>query len=87
MTTAPSKTTKIEKRTYKLYAIDKYNKGTKKFIDSEYKAYTLDDIVDKLETDKGYHMRICAGKNYVFFGDCDDFDGTFDEFAILLTYQ
>ena len=29
-------------------------------------------------------MRICSDKNYIFFGDCDKFNGSFDEFAELL---
>lgn len=66
---------------YKLYAIDKYAGKTKKFIDNNYKEYTLNQLANELENDRGYHMRICIDKNYIFFGDCDGYDGTFDEFA------
>ena len=52
---------------YKLYAIDKYAGKTKLFIDSKYEQYTLDDLAEELENDKGYHMRICSDKSYIFF--------------------
>lgn len=69
---------------YKLYAIDNYKASTQKFIDTKYVEYNLKNLVDELEIDKGYHMRICPDKNYVFFGDCDKFNGSFNEFAELL---
>lgn len=69
---------------YKLYAIDKYANKTKRFIDNEYEEYTLDDLAIELENDHGYHMRICSDKSYIFFGDCDGYNGTFDKFAKLL---
>jgi hypothetical protein len=69
---------------YKLYAIDNYNGKTKKFIENDYEEYDLKSLIDELENDNGYHMRICIDKNYVFFGDCDKFNGSFDEFAKLL---
>jgi hypothetical protein len=56
---------------YKLYAIDRYEGKTKKFIENNYKEYPIDLLVDELENDNGYHMRISPDSNYIFFGDCD----------------
>lgn len=70
---------------YKLYAIDTYKGKRQEFIDKTgYKEYTLEKLIKELEIDKGYHMRIHDDKNYIFFGDCDGFSGTFYEFAELL---
>lgn len=69
---------------YKLYAIDKYAGKTKLFIDNNYEQYTLDDLTKELENDHGYHMRICSNQSYIFFGDCDGYNGKFDKFAKLL---
>src|SRR5271169_3143625 len=68
---------------YRLYALDSYKKFDE-FINNGFIEYFLDDLIEELENDKGYHMRIDPEKNYIFFGDCDMFNGTFDEFAELL---
>jgi hypothetical protein len=70
---------------YKVYQIDKYIGKTSDFIESGYKEYGLKELCKILEKDHGYHMRINVDKNYIFFGDCDKFDGSFEEFAELLT--
>jgi hypothetical protein len=70
---------------YKVYQIDKYVGKTSDFIESGYKEYGLKELCKILEKDHGYHMRINVDKNYIFFGDCDKFDGSFEEFAELLT--
>src|SRR5271154_4844328 len=69
---------------HKLYSIDCYKGKTKIFIDKCYKEYTLNDLIKELNNDKGYHMRIESDKNYIFFGDCDGFKGTFDTFGKML---
>jgi hypothetical protein len=68
---------------YKLYAIDAYNKK-EEFIKNEYKEYNLKNLIRELKNDNGYHMRISSDQNYIFFGDCDHFKGSFPEFAELL---
>ncbi len=68
---------------HKLYAIDVYAKNDE-FIKNGYKEYNLKNLISKLKNDKGYHMRICDDKNYIFFGDCDKFRGSYNEFIELL---
>ena len=73
-----------KKDKYKLYALNNYAKNDE-FIKNGFEEYCIDDLVTKLETDdNGYHMRIDPKKNYIFFGDCDKFDGSFDKFSELL---
>lgn len=67
----------------KLYKIDKYNK-TDEFIKKSFIEYTLEDAINVLNSDKGYHMRLEKSKTYIFFGDCDDYNGSFLEFAVLI---
>lgn len=69
---------------YKLYSIDKYAGKTKKFIDTQYTEHTLINLIKELDNDRGYHMRILAENNYILFGDCDNFEGSFSSFAKLL---
>ncbi len=68
---------------YKLYAIDTYHKK-EEFIKNDYDEYNLKNLTAELENDNGYHMRICSDGKYIFFGDCDKFRGSYEEFAELL---
>jgi len=68
---------------HKLYAVDNYGKK-QEFIDNGYKEYSVSKLVKELEKDKCYHMRIHKNGAYIFYGDCDNFKGTFDQFAELL---
>jgi hypothetical protein len=72
------------KAIYKLYQIEFYNNGSTHFIENNYEMCTLEQLLKKLKNDKGYHLRVCGDKNYIFFGDCDKFNGTFDKFRKLL---
>ncbi len=74
---------KSKQTKYKLYAIDKYNKNTQ-FIENGYKEYNITKLIKELENDKGYHMRISDMGQYIFYGDCDSFNGSFDEFSQML---
>jgi P4 family phage/plasmid primase-like protien len=67
---------------YKLYALDNYMKR-KDFVDNGYIEYGIKSLIKELENDKGYHMRIHPRCNYIFFGDCDGFRGSFNDFANL----
>ena len=69
---------------YKLYSIDRYAGKTKHFIDTQYTEHTLNNLIKKLDDDCGYHMRILADGNYIFFGDCDGYNNSFNSFAKLL---
>lgn len=69
---------------YKLYSVDDYRK-TVDFINNGYCEYDIDDLVEELENnDNRYHMRIHFDDDYILFGDCDGFQGDFEEFAGLL---
>ena len=67
----------------KLYKVDKYNK-TEKFIKKSYEEFSLDEAIEKLKFENSYHMRLEKNKQYIFFGDCDGFDGDFKKFSVLL---
>jgi len=69
--------------TLKLYELDNYYK-TDEFIKNEYIEYTLKQAEKLLLKDKGLHMRLEKTKNYIFFGDCDGFNGNFLQFETLL---
>jgi hypothetical protein len=69
---------------YKVYAVNQYCKK-QSFIDNEFIEFEIEHLVNELaKNDKCYHMRLRVGCNYVFFGDCDNFNGSFDQFAKLL---
>lgn len=69
---------------YKLYAIDTYKGKGAKFIENKYKEYTLRNLLNELENNKGYHMRLHKDSSYILFGDCDGFNGPFSKFAKML---
>jgi hypothetical protein len=69
---------------YKLYALDHYAQ-TNEFAKNDFKEFFIEDLVSELETNNnGYHMRIISTENYIFFGDCDHFDGNFESFCDML---
>jgi len=57
---------------YKIYALDNYRKSDN-FVKHGFKEYEIDDLVEELENDECYHMRIHPSDDYIFFGDCDEF--------------
>ena len=65
---------------FKIYSIDKYAGKTQKFIDNNFDELNLRKIQKILLKENGYHLRINPNKEYIFFGDCDGFRGTFEEF-------
>lgn len=67
----------------RLYEVNKYKK-TLKFIKNSYTEYTLDEALEELQLEKGYHMRLVKNNQYIFFGDCDGFNGEFLKFSELL---
>src|SRR5438045_1065070 len=69
---------------YKVYTIENYSKANQEFIDTGFEKYSLSCLLQALDDDKGYHMRIHNDGNYIFFGDCDWFRGSFEEFSELL---
>ena len=71
---------------YKLYSIDKYKGKTQKFINECFVEYPLKQLISILEQDNNYHMRILSNGTYIFFGDCDGYDKSFNKFAKILIY-
>ena len=56
---------------YDIYEISSYKTSTNDFIENNVKQYTLEKLLQKLQSDKGYHIRIDPEKYYTFFGDID----------------
>lgn len=73
-----------ENNLFKLYAINKYKGKTDSFIKNNYEEVTLEILKQKLKEDNGYHFRVDPKKNYIFFGDCDGFQGGHQIFFQLL---
>ena len=66
---------------YGIYSVTKYSNWNDEKINNVKKRYTMDDILEKLEDDNGYHIRINPDKNYIFFGDVDGHEYNFKDFA------
>ena len=70
---------------YSVYRITNYASGTEQFIKNNKLSYKdINDLVDDLEDDQGYHIRIEKNNQYVFFGDLDKYDKDITEFIELL---
>ena len=55
------------------------------FINKRYKEHNLKDLIFQLENyDECYHMRVQKGTNYIFYGDCDYLNITYNEFISML---
>lgn len=84
VTTAPLPPVKT---LYQIYSVPIYSNATKQFIKSGYREYTLEDLATRLQTkDRAYHTRIHKKGVYNFFGDLDNYQGTFPEFAKILVW-
>ena len=73
--------------TYRIYAINSYSGWTNDKINTEFQEYELEELINILKftkNNKGYHQRIDPTKNYQFFGDCDKYRKTFDDFSNIL---
>ena len=70
---------------YKIYEIKSYNNWTNKRMNEEFELYELDELIAILQNKKkGYHQRIDPLIPYQFFGDCDKFRGSFNDFSKIL---
>ena len=56
---------------YDIYEISSYKTANNDFIENNVKRYTLEKLLCKLQSDKGYHIRVEPEKYYTFFGDID----------------
>ena len=56
---------------YDIYEITSYKTANNDFIENNVKQYTLDKLLQKLQLDKGCHIRVDPEKYYTFFGDID----------------
>src|SRR5690606_22847622 len=86
--TKTAETSRTQSQKHKIWEIISYNRCDADFIKLKFKEYELYDLIKLLEEhDKGYHMRIDPTKKYIFFGDCDGYRDTFNNFAeILITF-
>ena len=67
--------------TYKIYAIEKYSKANKIYIENGSDIFELIEIIDVLtEYDHGYHHRIDKLGTYKLFGDIDHYKKSIDDF-------
>jgi len=70
---------------YKIYEIKSYSNWTNKRMNEEFESYELDELITILQNkNKGYHQRIDPLIPYQFFGDCDKFRGSFNDFSKIL---
>ena len=74
----------MAEHSYKIYPIDKYSNWNEKKINAVEKEYSIDKILEKIENDCGYHIRIDHAKKYTFFGDVDGHIQKFKDFANFL---
>ena len=56
---------------FDIYEICTYKSANDDFIKNNSKQYTLDTLLNKLQKDKGYHIRVNPHSYYIFFGDVD----------------
>jgi hypothetical protein len=69
----------------KVYDLTTYT-ATNEFIKNSGEEYEMEELVEILEkTNKGYHFRIDPTKSYKFFGDCDGYTNTIENFIEKLT--
>ena len=68
---------------FKLYSLKDYRKS-QDFIDNGFEEIKLSVLKKKLMKENGYHFRINKDGTYIFFGDCDGFRGTFEEFFVII---
>lgn len=73
----------IKVKKYKIWYVDKYNKTTQ-WIKNNAQLVTLAEVKKMLSENSCYHMRSDGKNKYTFFGDCDKFRGSYEEFEALL---
>ena len=74
----------MEEKTYKIYSVTKYNGMTNDEINKVKKEYAITKILEKIEDDNCYHIRVDPEKNYIFFGDIDGHPKKFKDFKNFL---
>jgi ribosomal protein S8E len=72
------------KKLYTVWQVRGSYKKTTKFIEENVERYTLSEKIKLLEIDNSYHDRLHKNTNYKFFGDCDYYRKSFDDFSNLL---
>jgi phage/plasmid-associated DNA primase len=70
---------------YIVYSIITYEDANAKFIEENKIIYDdVDELVEKLKKNKGYHFRIHKNTQYIFFGDLDDYPDDINRFIEIL---
>ena len=81
----PGKKKNVDQREYIIYSIPDYKSANDAFIAKNKICYSdIDMITRDIEVDKGYHTRIIAGHQYIFFGDIDHYHHHVDRFKNIL---
>ncbi|AYV83051.1 MAG: hypothetical protein Hyperionvirus4_16 [Hyperionvirus sp.] len=74
-----------DNRLYTLYKVPIYKAANAYFIKTGGEEYELNDVIEILDqTDNCYHTRIHKDKNYLLFGDIDNYKKDFDSFSTFL---
>lgn len=69
----------------KLYSINNYAEANEKFINQQALIVNgLDNALNHLQLDKGYHLRIHKNEQYLFFGDLDNYPKDIGQFITIL---
>ena len=55
---------------YELFSIDDYSKKNEKFIKNNgIEIDNIEDVINYLKSDRGYHIRVHNNTQYIFFGE------------------
>lgn len=68
----------------KLYSIKNYSHANKSFITNNFIEFTVNEAIKELTIDNYYNMRIKHNTQYLFFGELDHHNKSFEEFVITL---
>jgi len=66
---------------YELFSIDDYSKKNEKFIKNNgIEIDNIEDVINYLKSDRGYHIRVHNNTQYIFFGDLDNYKNGITKF-------
>lgn len=74
----------MDEKKYKIYSVKKYVGMTISEINKNEKEFSINKILEKIEDDNCYHIRVDPEKNYLFFGDIDGHPNKFKDFKLFL---
>ncbi len=70
---------------FKIYPIEKYNECYKSHLAQIEEKYPLEELINLLEGgDNNYHLYLKSTGEYLFYGDLDGFNKSFEDFELIL---